>query len=274
MCLIVFDWRPGGAVPLRLAANRDEFHERPSAALHVWRDAPDILGGRDLRAGGTWLAGHRRGRLAAVTNVRAPEFEAPAQGHSRGELARHALECDSLEKWLHGLERKAAYCYAGFNLLASDGRILWHLHHGPSGTRLQEVAPGLHGLSNATLDTPWPKLLRSRQRLATATRAETGRDGSETFAARAWALLADDARATDAQLPDTGVGLELERFLSAPFIVGDEYGTRASTWVRWEAESGIAIGERAFGPLGRLLEERQCRLDVPPLPVDRRPIAR
>lgn len=260
MCLIVFDWRPTGAIPLRLAANRDEFHDRPSAALATWTDAPDILGGRDLRAGGTWLAAHRRGRLAAVTNVRDPEFQAPVDGPSRGALVRNALECDSLSTWLQRLAQGDAERYAGFNLLASDGDRLWHLHHGRAETRLQEVAPGTHGLSNASLDTPWPKLTRSRARLADALA-----DDTLDFADAAWSLLADGHRPEDDVLPDTGVGLTLERQLSSAFIVGTGYGTRASTWVEWRAHGELRIGERTFGPGGRLLDERRHRLDVPPL---------
>lgn len=261
MCLIVFDWRPGSAIPLRLAANRDEFHDRPSAALALWDDAPEILGGRDLRAGGTWLAAHAKGRLAAVTNVRDPQFKAHVDGPSRGQLVRDALECESLPDWLNALAECDAEKYAGFNLLASDGRKLWHLHHGRDATRLQEVAAGLHGLSNASLDTPWPKLERSRARLGEAL-ADTGKD----FANAAWELLADDHRPDDAVLPDTGVGLSLERLLSAPFIVGDDYGTRASTWVQWHASGEIAIGERSFGPGGRKLEETQLRVTAPSPP--------
>ncbi|SDM23844.1 Uncharacterized conserved protein, contains NRDE domain [Modicisalibacter muralis] len=258
MCLIVFDWRPGSATPLRLAANRDEFHDRPSAALALWDDAPEILGGRDLRAGGTWLAAHTQGRLAAVTNVRDPEFKAHVDGPSRGQLVRDALECQSLVDWLNALARGDAEKYAGFNLLASDGHTLWHLHHGRDATRLQEVAAGLHGLSNASLDTPWPKLERSRMRLGEAL-ADTDRD----FANAAWELLADDHRPDDAVLPDTGVGLPLERLLSSPFIIGDDYGTRASTWVAWHASGEIAIGERRFGPAGRLLGETRLGVSVP-----------
>lgn len=265
MCLIVFDWRPGSAMPLRLAANRDEFHDRPSAALAVWEDVPEILGGRDLRAGGTWLAAHACGRLAAVTNVRDPEFRAPTDGPSRGDLVRHALTCESLERWLQQLAHGNAERYAGFNLLASDGRRLWHLHHGREGTRLQRVSPGMHGLSNAHLDTPWPKLVRCRDRLAEALAGKTMGHATMDSARAAWSLLADDRRPPDTDLPDTGVGLALERQLSSPFIIGADYGTRASTWVEWQAHGKLYIGERSFGPNGHLLGERQCQLDVPPV---------
>lgn len=267
MCLIVFDWRPGTRMPLRMAANRDEFHARPTAALQRWEDAPEILGGRDLRAGGTWLAAHGRGRLAAVTNVRAPRFEAPTNAASRGELVRQALECDTLEDWLVALAQDQAHRYAGFNLLASDGERLWHLHHGSVGTTLEEIAPGVHGLSNASLDTPWPKLLHTRARLADVV---TENPDDDIFAAKAWSLLSDDCPAEDARLPDTGVEIALERFLSPPFIIGEEYGTRASTWVSWCADGNLTIGERSFSPGGKLFDERQDQVEVPALPVNQR----
>ncbi|GHA95228.1 NRDE family protein [Modicisalibacter luteus] len=260
MCLIVLDWQPGLSTPLRLAANRDEFYDRPTAPLAQWQDARDIIGGRDLRAGGTWLAAHRQGRVAALTNVRDPEFHAPADGPSRGELVRNALECPSLSTWLERLGQEGAHDYAGFNLLASDGHYLWHLHHGRSGTRLQQVSPGLHGLSNATLDTPWPKLKRSRQGLQRILAAS-----ATSFAENAWSLLADDWRPDDTELPETGVGLELERLLSAPFITSRDYGTRASTWLTWHASGRLEMGERSFGPYGQPLGERRQALDLPPL---------
>ncbi|MCP1343163.1 NRDE family protein, partial [Halomonas sp. FL8] len=180
---------------------------------------------------------------------------------SRGELVRNALECQSLPTWLERLCKRGAHDYAGFNLLASDGLTLWHLHHGRDGTRLQRVAPGLHGLSNATLDTPWPKLLHSRRALESTLAIPTA-----AFADAAWSLLADDWRPNDADLPETGVGLDLERLLSAPFIASRDYGTRASTWLAWHAEGRIDMGERSFGPHGRPLDERWLTQETPRLP--------
>lgn len=261
MCLIVFDWSPQDAVLLRLAANRDERHARPSAPLDRWQDAPAIAGGRDLQAGGTWMAMHAGGRFAAVTNVRDPAFNAPASGPSRGHLVRQALESPSLQPWLERLVARDASAYAGFNLLAGDGETLWHVYHGRHGTRWQRVAPGLHGVSNASLDTPWPKLLYSRQRLG-----EVRSASRETFQHEAWALLADDRPADDAELPDTGVGLELERALSAPFIVGSDYGTRASTLLEWRADGEVSLAERRFGPNGVFEGENRLTLEVPTRP--------
>ncbi|MBZ9557517.1 MULTISPECIES: NRDE family protein [unclassified Modicisalibacter] len=262
MCLIVFDWSPQAPVLLRLAANRDERHARPSAPLDHWQDAPGIVGGRDLQAGGTWMAMHTTGRFAAVTNVRDPAFDAPAAGPSRGQLVRQALESPSLPDWLERLVARDAAAYAGFNLLAGDGETLWHVHHGRHGTHWQGVAPGLHGVSNATLDTPWPKLVHSRHRLG-----EVRGAARQTFQHAAWALLADDRPAADAQLPDTGIGLERERLLSAPFIVGSDYGTRASTLLEWRADGEVTLAERRFGPEGVFEAENRLTLEVPARPT-------
>ncbi|WP_373190461.1 NRDE family protein [Halomonas sp.] len=253
MCLIAFDHRPGSAYPLRLVANRDEFHARPTAPLGVWQDAPEILGGRDLEAGGSWLAVHRRGRVAAVTNVRDPRLKVPATAPSRGTLVREALECHDLPAWLEQLAGGDAGRYAGFNLLAGDDETLWHLHRGLDGIWLKRVPPGLHGLSNASLDTPWPKLVAARQGLAASLRH--GRWPEDALA-----VLAETRPADDSQLPDTGVGLEIERRLSPPFILGQDYGTRATTWLTWHDDGRIEIGERRFGPEGVRLGETQLCL--------------
>lgn len=257
MCLIALDHRPGSACPLRLIANRDEFHARPTAPLGAWEDSPDIVGGRDLEAGGGWLAVHRRGRLAAVTNVRDPRLSMPPDAPSRGELVREALACDDPAAWLDRLAGGAARAYAGFNLLVGDGETLWHLHRGLDVVRLRRVPPGLHGLSNADLNTPWPKLIAARQGLAAGLRR--GR-----FPEKALSVLGDERPADDAALPETGVGLERERQLSSCFIVGRDYGTRATTWVAWRADGIIEIGERRFGPEGIRLGVSVERLTPPP----------
>ncbi|MFD2190727.1 NRDE family protein [Pistricoccus aurantiacus] len=257
MCLIAFDYRPRAATPLRLIANRDEQHARPAAALDFWEDVPDILGGRDLQAGGSWLAVHRSGRLAAVTNVRDPRIEVAPDAPSRGELVRGALECADLETWLKELAASEARRYAGFNLLAgrldANGLALWHLHRGYREIALGRITPGLHGLSNASLDTAWPKLLKACQGLETSLAGNAWPDA-------ALETMRDDRIIEDAaRLPDTGVGLALERQLSPPFILDDVYGTRATTWVSWHANGEIEIGERRFGPEGVFLgETRQC----------------
>ncbi len=259
MCLIALAHRPDRRVVLYLVANRDEFHARPTAPLAPWEDAPDIVGGRDLQAGGGWLAIHRRGRFAAVTNVRDPALIPPPGAPSRGDLVRSALECHDLADWLGGLADGGARRYAGFNLLVGDGHRLWYLHRGHEWVRLARLSAGLHGLSNAELDTPWPKLNTARRGLADSLNG--GRWPDDALAA-----LADPREAEDARLPDTGVGQELERRLSAAFIVGRDYGTRATSWLEWHADGRLTLGERRFGPNGVGLGEDRLALDTPPLP--------
>ncbi|WP_328730644.1 NRDE family protein [Vreelandella azerica] len=158
MCLLAFDWQPQTLTPLRLIGNRDEFHERPTQPLHCWNDAP-IIGGRDLQAGGSWLAINRHsGRVATLTNVRDPYLVTPEGTPSRGELIRQALTCSNLEGWLEQL-RHNAHWYAGFNLLVATPDTLWHMHRGRKKITLGRVSKGIHVLSNADLDTPWPKAL-------------------------------------------------------------------------------------------------------------------
>lgn len=256
MCLIVFDWRPGNAVPLRLAANRDETHDRPTRPLEAWAETPWLVGGRDLQAGGTWLAASRDGRLAAVTNVRAPLHPAPPSPPSRGALPYRTLIHEAPREWLEALAAGEASAYAWFNLLYCDGDTLWHLHHGPEATTLTSLSPGVHGLSNATLDTPWPKLERARAGFAHALAQTSWQD-------HAWALMRDTRPAPIDSLPDTGVGLEMERLLSPIFIRGQRYGTRATTLVEWRRDV-IALQEARFGPDARRdgHSERRLALEV------------
>nr|CDQ35129.1 hypothetical protein BN993_04597 [Virgibacillus halodenitrificans] len=242
MCLIVFDWRPGSDTPLRLAANRDETHARPTQALTAWPDAPTLVGGRDLRAGGTWLAASQTGRLAAVTNVRDTYATAPPSPPSRGALPYQALTHEAPLAWLETLAAGEAQAYAWFNLLYCDGVTLVHVHHGPAGTTLARVSPGVHGLSNATLDTPWPKVIRARDGFE---RALT----QPAWQAPALETMHDTRSAPTSELPDTGVGMEMESFLSPIFIRGERYGTRATTLVEW-CLTGIELQESRFGPNG------------------------
>lgn len=240
MCLIVFDWQPGAAIPLRLAANRDEFHARPTQPLNRWSDA-DLIGGRDLLGGGTWLAaGHSR--LAALTNVRDAQASTPSGAPSRGELVRQALETDDLPRWLETLAQGDAKRYAGFNLLVMAGDRLWTLHHGRQGIDWQLVSPGIHGLSNASLDTPWPKVVQAQEALRRAERLTDWRD-------EMWAAMRDANPMPVDRLPDTGVGTERERFLSPLFIEGEIYGTRATTLATAKADA-ITLEERQFGSGG------------------------
>lgn len=220
MCLIVFHWQPGTALPLQLWANRDEFLARPAQATDFWPEAPQVLAGRDLAAGGSWLGVTRQGRFAALTNYRDPRL--PGGLRSRGALVADFLAgSERAETAARRIHAEAAE-YGGFNLLLGDGDALWITGHGEQAA--QAVAPGWHGLSNARLDTPWPKL---RSLLARA-QAQSGVEDPEAQLA----LLADSLPAADAELPDTGVGLDMERLLSPVCIRTPVYGTRNSTWLR------------------------------------------
>lgn len=243
MCLIVFAWRPGHAQPLIVAANRDEFYARPTLPLAQWPDAPHVHAGRDLEAGGTWLGVGADGRFAALTNIRDPG-QLPAF-KSRGELVARFLTGNlSIIDYLSEVVPRAGE-YGGFNLLLGDGAELWH--YNARDTRPQSLAEGIYGLSNAGLNTPWPKLLKARAALS-----EVLHDPQPEALL---ALLNDPQPAPVAELPDTGVGLSTEMLLSSVFIASPAYGTRASTALIVHADGTRQMVERSFGPHGGHLGE-------------------
>jgi uncharacterized protein with NRDE domain len=244
MCLIAFAWRTHPRWPLVMIANRDEFHARPTAAADFLSDAPNVFGGIDLRAGGSWLLVSKRRRLAAITNVRVGLTPETAP-RSRGELVKAFATSDVGASEFIASIAPHAHEYGRFNLLLWDDVSL-HSVGNYSSFHAEEVAPGLHALSNANLDEDWPKARRAKRALSAwmserAEASDTPVDTDPLFAA-----LADTALATDAELPDTGVGLELERRLSPPFVMGDTYGTRCSTLVLAHY-AGIQMAERRFG---------------------------
>jgi uncharacterized protein with NRDE domain len=246
MCLVTLAWNVCHRYPLVIAANRDEFHERPTLSAREWTDAPGVYGGRDLRAGGGWLAMSRSGRLAAVTNFREP---VPASGlKSRGQLIRDFMLRDESAAATAALQRADSRDFGPYNLILWDGRELVHATNRPvpAWTALNS---GLHGLSNGALDSDWPKVRRVvgslQSWLVTLPDADHDPDTTPLFTA-----LADTSTAADGELPNTGVGLESERRLSPPFICGEEYGTRASTVVLVRRDGHATLIERSFGPGG------------------------
>jgi uncharacterized protein with NRDE domain len=251
MCLIAFGWNVHPRWRLLLAGNRDEFHARPSAPLARWDDTP-IIGGRDLQAGGTWLGVTESGRCCVVTNVRDPRD--PQLGVSRGMLATDYLG-GSADAKAHAQQLLlSAADYRPFNLLTFDAHDAFYLGNRPE-PRAQAIVPGVHGLSNADFNTPWPKtraLIRQLQ--------DWIDDGGEDDFAPLFAALADEHVAEDAQLPDTGVGLERERWLSSAFIRGEHYGTRASTVVAIGYDGSGVVVERRFGPNGHFEGETILRM--------------
>lgn len=251
MCLIAFAWQVVPGWPLLLAANRDETHERPTAPLGRWEDVPEILGGRDLRGGGTWLGASESGRFAAVTNVREPRAPNPGL-QSRGELARRVLaggEIPALNELPH---------FGACNLLSIVGGQLRYHSNRPQPIE-QVLAPGIYGLSNGRLDAPWPKALKLKESVSAWVAAADRTD--HAYFERLFAILTDVSIAPDSALPDTGVGIERERRLSPVFISGPEYGTRASTLLMLGTKDRSVIAERRYGPNGTYLNQSIQYLD-------------
>lgn len=261
MCVVAFAWNAHPRWRLVLAGNRDEFHARPTAALARWDDAP-VSGGRDLEAGGTWLGVGDDGRCALVTNVR--DLRAPQDGLSRGLLASDWLRGDTSAPASAEALLARADAYRPFNLLLFDRHDGRWLGNHPSA-RLQPLRAGVHALSNAELDTPWPKTRALAARLQDwldASRRDAGdapHDAATAFAPLL-AALADPTVHPDADLPDTGIGLERERWLSSAFIRGTGYGTRASTVVALAHDGGGVMIERRWGPDGIALGETTLAL--------------
>jgi uncharacterized protein with NRDE domain len=250
MCLLVLAWNHHPRYRVVLAANRDEFHARPAAAMHWWA-APEILSGRDLEAGGAWLAVGRDGRFGVVTNYR--DLQGPRKGApSRGGLIPDFLGAThSARDFAERLAPQAGQ-YSGFNLLAGDAtHLLYAANRAPQPTR--ELGPGIHGLSNHLLDTPWPKLARTRTRFEALLRSATL--GSEAL----FAMLtdreptADDGTRTNEDDDEPRFSRELERALSAPFIVNERYGTRSSTLLFIGYDGAVSAKEQRYDASGRLI---------------------
>lgn len=245
MCLVAIAWKYHPRWRLLLAGNRDEFHARPTAALALWQPAiagRALYAGRDLMSGGSWTGLDGRGRCAVVTNVRDPKA-ARVSGTSRGELPVSYLTADHEPAFQAGALQAPTAAYAPFNLLLADAARCFYVGNHPVGV-LAELAPGIHGMSNGGFGLPWPKTLRLERAMHAWIEAET-----EDFAPL-WAALADETIAADTDLPDTGVGLALERRLSPAFIRGTHYGTRASTVIAIDHRGHGWIRERRFGPEG------------------------
>ncbi|MBA4262223.1 MAG: hypothetical protein C0443_09470 [Comamonadaceae bacterium] len=260
MCLIAFAINATAACPLLIAANRDEFFDRPTAAWHRWtRDGEGgVWAGRDLRDGGTWLGVSESGRVAMLTNVRSAQVGPGAR--SRGELAARWLQGDgSLDALIRQIDPAA---YAGFNLVVGDGRSgdwVWlgnrdpqqpHQEGTPAHLHQRRLGPGIYGLSNAALDTPWPKTRRLKEAMGLAL-AQPG-----DWLAPLSEALADDTPAPGHELPDTGVPKELETGLSSPFVRLPEhgYGTRSSlvlrVWPGGSAAERVELHEWTHTPQG------------------------
>jgi len=244
VCLVVLAFGANEDNPLVVAANRDEFHARPTQNADWWSDAPNIIGGRDLQAGGTWLGVHRDGRVATVTNYRDAQ-QKHAKLRSRGHLVTEFLQGG--QSPVDYLQTIRSDDYAGFNLLAADNQSLAYLSNRGGG--LQELPAGIYGLSNATLDTPWTKVERSKERLASL--FAQGRV-NETHLLR---LLSDREKGPVEEVKSDRLPFTTAHAITAPFIVTAEYGTRCSTIVRAERGGTWHFHERRFDASGNNVGE-------------------
>lgn len=243
MCLIVFAFDAHPKYSLILAANRDEFYARPTLVADYWRDNPNILGGRDQKAGGTWMALHKHGRFAAVTNYRDLK-NIRDDARSRGDLPVNFLSGNqSPQEYLSDMHAEAGE-YNGFNLLTYDGSRMGHYSNYEGKVNVLE--PGIYGLSNALLNTPWPKVEKLKSEFSKVIADDFAHDDLLN-------LLTDSTRADDAQLPDTGVGFDLEKMLSAICIKSENYGTCCSTVLTIEKSGKVEFTERTY-PVGNRVE--------------------
>ena len=238
MCLLFFALNNHPQYRFILAANRDEFYERPTQEASFWEDSPDILAGRDLQAGGTWLGITRQGRIAAITNYRDPTSINPA-APSRGMLGSDFLQGEAkaseyLKTLIEGGQR-----YNGFNLIFGKiDQLYWYCNRGGSPRKLEQAN---YALSNDLLDTPWPKVQRIKKGMQNILQNQGEIDIEEVFS-----VLKDKHIADDSSLPDTKVGLEKERMLSPIFITIPDYGTRSSTVILIDRKGHVVFQERTF----------------------------
>jgi uncharacterized protein with NRDE domain len=244
VCLVVLAFRQNSEYPLIVLGNRDEFHSRPARNAAWWSDKPAILGGRDLQAGGTWLALHRNGRFATVTNFRDAKMERPGL-LSRGHLVTDFLQSELAPiEYLDQIDRDA---YAGFNLLVADQRHLAYLSNRGGGMR--ELDAGIYGLSNATLDAPWNKVTRSKAALAALVERKTL---NETHLLE---VLSDRKKGPADEVNADHLSFSKAHALTAPFITLPDYGTRCSTVVMQTSTGKTRFLERRFGVSGAISGE-------------------
>jgi uncharacterized protein with NRDE domain len=254
MCLAIFaqnvlpDW------PLIVVANRDELHLRPTEAARPWDEAPSLVAGRDLQAGGTWLGLTANGRMALLTNYRETGLHdnlAPSRGHLAEQYLRQE---QSAQHYLQALQQQDAP-YNGFNLLAGDQNGLWYYSNRLSAAPFK-ISDGVSGVSNATLNTPWPKLLRTQGSVSEHLTHTQAPDPARLFE-----IFQDTARAAEHELPDTGVGLDREKLLGSPFIKNERYGTRCTTIILQHRQSYALFYEKRYDAFGQTVGDSNWRID-------------
>ncbi|MEX2525360.1 MAG: NRDE family protein [Gammaproteobacteria bacterium] len=246
MCLILIALNEHPDYPLILAANRDEYFRRPTREAAYWEDAPGVLGGRDLEANGSWLGMDRRGRIAAVTNVREPPLKRTGL-ESRGRLVADYLKNRiDPESYLQDVIRRRLH-FDAYNLLVGIKTDLFF--HTSRGDDYEKLDSGIHGISNGELNCDWPKVVGGKKALLNVLNAGPMIEPDDLFA-----ILADTTAADDTELPDTGIGTELERNLSPIFIHMDGYGTRSSTVLTMDSNGDVVFCERNFSAVGTAID--------------------
>ncbi len=237
MCLILFAVDGHEEYDLVIAANRDEFYSRPTLKAHIWSDPSWMVAGKDLEGGGTWLGMDLRGRIAMLTNYRDPE-RIKENAPSRGELVCNFFSSgDTTINYLKHIAQRGNV-YNGFNLICADRSEVRYFSNYGSGQKV--VGPGIHGLSNALLNDPWPKVIKGREKFSALL------NESEITVQDLFRILYDDAQASDEDLPDTGIGSEWERQLSPLFIKTDQYGSRTSTVILRRRDGHVTFAERSY----------------------------
>ena len=254
MCLAVIALNAHADWPLLIIANRDEYHERPTATADTWQACPGVLAGRDLRAGGTWLGVSASGKIGLLTNYREPGKQNPA-APSRGELVGHYLaQNGSADTYIQSIQHQSA-SFNGFNLLLADASgVLYFSNRTPTPTI--QVSIGVTGLSNATLGVPWPKVLRTHNAVRALLSASTQPDPDAMFS-----IFRDTRPARADELPQTGLPAERELLLSSPFIQDEIYGTRCSTLIMKDHAGRIYFEERSFNPQADITHRCKWRVD-------------
>jgi uncharacterized protein with NRDE domain len=251
MCIIVFAYDSHPDYLLAMAANRDEFHARPTAPACFWKEAPQLLAGKDLEHGGTWMGISRRGHLAALTNYRNPAAYrqiSPSRGHL---VSNYLLSYENALTYIEKLGKVNEY-YNGYNLLLMEGNAMWYYSNITGKPKL--ISPGLHGLSNHLLDTPWPKVQKGKSMLNSIIV-----NSEEALVEKLFKLLSHREQPADKNLPATGVSLEWERLLSSIFIQDNIYGTRSSTVLLVEHKGTVHFYERTFSSDGSQIGEVHYR---------------
>lgn len=258
MCLAVLALHSLPGIPVLIAANRDEFHVRPTLPAAQWADAPAIYAGRDGLAGGTWMGVTSHGRYALVTNFREPGRHLD-NAPSRGALVEDFLRGSMAPRAYLADVHRTGQAYNGFNLIVGDSREAWYLSNRDGGPRA--LAPGVYALSNHLLDTPWPKLARTKAAFMAVLQGRPQPDLPALYAA-----LADPNPADDGDLPATGLPLDRERLLSSPFIVSPDYGTRSSSVLALHGDGAGQLHERRFAPDGTVSGESRLTFSWRPAP--------